>query len=114
MLMGPSSNGDKFIQYCTGRLTGPPTMGMDVHPPITHSRAEDDDSRTSYDVPNLVNGTTYIFQVRAENENDGGQMPSDTAEATPAGPLPRARELSVSVQTEPETGASNCRGRCTQ
>ena len=54
-----------------------------------------DDSTTSYDVDDLTNGTTYIFQVRATNANTLGTDPnspkgsaSNTAEATPARPLP--------------------------
>ncbi len=46
-----------------------------------------DDSTTSLDVSGLVNGTTYMFQVRARNANGNGSA-SSTAEATPAGPLP--------------------------
>ena len=54
-----------------------------------------DDSTTSHDVDDLTNGTTYIFQVRATNANTVGTDPnspkgsaSNTAEATPARPLP--------------------------
>ena len=54
-----------------------------------------DDSTTSHDVDGLTNGTTYIFQVRAMNANTLGTDPdspkgsaSNTAEATPARPLP--------------------------
>ena len=46
-----------------------------------------DDSTTSHDVDRLTNGTTYIFQVRARNANGNGSA-SNTAEATPARPLP--------------------------
>ena len=54
-----------------------------------------DDSTTSHDVDGLTNGTTYIFQVRATNANTLGTeadspkgSASNTAEATPARPLP--------------------------
>ena len=50
-----------------------------------------DDSTTSHDVDGLTNGTTYIFQVRATNANTLGTAKgsaSNTAEATPARPLP--------------------------
>ncbi len=50
-----------------------------------------DDSTTSHDVDGLTNGTTYIFQVRATNANTAGTAKgsaSNTAEATPARPLP--------------------------
>ena len=54
------------------------------------------DSTTSHDVTGLTNGVTYIFQVRARNANSNSDPNSDpqgstsnTAEATPAGPLPR-------------------------
>ena len=46
-----------------------------------------DDLTTSHAVVDLDNGTTYLFQVRATNLNGGGDE-SNTAEATPAGPLP--------------------------
>ena len=46
-----------------------------------------DDSTTSHDVDSLINGITYIFQVRARNANGNG-FASNTAEATPARPLP--------------------------
>ena len=41
----------------------------------------------SHDVDSLINGITYIFQVRARNANGNG-FASNTAEATPARPLP--------------------------
>ena len=58
-------------------------MDDDTWSPISGS----DDSTTSHDVDSLINGTTYIFQVRARNANGNGSA-SNTAEATPARPLP--------------------------
>ena len=66
-------------------------MDDDTWNPISGS----DDSTTSHDVDSLINGTTYIFQVRARNANsntnpntDPQGSASNTAEATPARPLP--------------------------
>ena len=54
-----------------------------------------DDSTTSHDVDDLINGITYLFQVRARNANSNSDpntdpqgFASNTAEATPARPLP--------------------------
>ena len=66
-------------------------MDDDTWSPIPGS----DDSTTSHDVDSLINGTTYLFQVRARNANsntnpntDPQGSASNTAEATPARPLP--------------------------
>ena len=66
-------------------------MNDDAWSPISDS----DDSTTSHEVSGLTNGTAYIFQVRATNANTVGTQPdspkgsaSNTAEATPARPLP--------------------------
>ena len=60
-------------------------MDDDTWSPISGS----DDSTTSHDVDSLINGTTYIFQVRATNANTGTAR---TAER-PTRPRPRLPAL---------------------
>ena len=89
-------------------------MDNDTWSPISGSN----DSTTSHDVDSLTNGTTYIFQVRARNANGNGRA-SNTAEATPARPLPAPQDVvadtagheAVTAVVELATGASHCRGR---
>ena len=94
--IGITSTGCKEEDGCPlcGRLI---PIGMDIDRPSTDS-AGDHASITPHDVDkhrstttatdlDLVNGTTYIFQVRAVNDNGDGRA-SNTAEATPARPLP--------------------------
>ena len=76
------------------------------------SISESNASTTSYDVrtltdaarTSLVNGTTYMFQVRARNDNSaavGSPHPqgraSNTVEATPAGGLPAPESLTATA-----------------
>ena len=70
----------------------------------TPTQGEDDSTRSHNVVTDnsnttLDNGTTYLFQVRAENANGFGYE-SNTAEATPVGPLP-----APTVEANPEVGS---------
>ena len=96
----PSSNGGRFIDHYQYRMKEEDededdySNWVDIARPSADA-AGDDASITPHDVTSiaapgtgpLVNGTTYIFQVRAESVNGGGGA-SNTAEATPARPLP--------------------------
>ena len=100
----PSSNGGRFVNNYQYRMKDEDqddySDWVSIDRPSTDD-AGDDASTTSHDVgtiatrdgsngagsDRLVNGTTYVFQVRAVNVNGGGSA-SNTAEATPARPLP--------------------------
>ena len=56
---------------------------------ILDSAPPDDANATSYTVPDLENGTEYVFRVRAVNE-DGGGIASNDATATPMATAPEA------------------------
>ena len=97
----PSSNGDRAIDDYQFRSQGVETNdGEWVEADGWADVPNSDDSTTSANVStltagtSLVNGTTYMFQVRARNANGGGR-PSDTVEATPAGPLGAPQDLTA-------------------
>ena len=71
-------------------------MDDDTWSPIPGS----DDSTRSHDLDSLINGITYIFQVRARNANGNG-FASNTAEATPARPLPAPEWTTGTDTTDP-------------
>ena len=91
----PSSDGGRFITHYEYRLkekeaatdgawqdaATPRTSGEEAEPATTL------DVTTTDGTNRLVNGTTYVFQVRAVNGNGDGSA-SNTVEATPARPLP--------------------------
>ena len=86
----PSLNGGQYIEYYQYRYkekgeADSTYIGWVRIPSVVE--LGEDDSTTSYLVGGLVNGTTYIFQLRAWNANEDGQV-SDTVEATPADRLP--------------------------
>ena len=93
----PSSNGGMFIDHYQYRRKAEADADyggwMDISRSANAVDGEDDPT-TSHNVGSLDNGTTYIFQVRAENENGGGDE-SNTAEATPAGRLPAPATLAA-------------------
>ena len=114
----PSSNGGRFITNYQYRMKEEDENDysdwVSIARPSTDD-AGDDASTTSHDVgtiatsdgsgaagsDRLVNGTTYIFQVRAVNVNGGGSA-SNTAEATPARPLPAPGWTTGTTTTDPE------------
>ena len=72
------------------------------------SITESDDSTTSHDVDGLINGTTYLFQVRARNGNSNSDpntdpqgFASNTAEATPSRGLPAPLWTTGTTDTDP-------------
>ena len=89
------SDGGRFITHYQYRLKeeGAAEDGdwQDAATPRTSEQEAEPatllDVTTTDGTNRLVNGTTYIFQVRAVNGNGGGSA-SNTAEATPARPLP--------------------------
>ena len=111
----PSTNGGRFINNYQYRMKDEDeddySDWVTIPRPSTDA-AGDDASITPHDVGTiaprdgsggtapLVNGTTYIFQVRAVNVNvteNQGSAASNTAEATPARPLPAPED----VEAEP-------------
>ena len=89
------SDGGRYITHYEYRLKekGAAEDGawQDAATPRTSEQAAEPatslDVTTTNGTDRLVNGTTYIFQVRAVNGNGDGSA-SNTAEATPARPLP--------------------------
>ena len=99
----PSSNGGQFINNYEYRKKVKTAANYEEWVDIDRSstaEAGKDDTTTSLDVGDLINGTTYVFQVRAENANGEGSA-SNTAEATPAAPLP------APVMLDPATTPGN-------
>ena len=88
----PSSDGGRDItgyEYRSKDADVDDGQWMDVD--AWNAISGSDDSTTSHDLDSLTNGTTYIFQVRATNANTletAKGSASNTAEATPARPLP--------------------------
>ena len=87
-------NGDSAItkhQVCRKEVVSISGFGCAVTDwaDIRDSAPPDGANATSYTVPDLENGTEYVFRVRAVNE-DGGGIASNDATATPMATAPEA------------------------